>query len=377
MNPFDSPTLAWRRIRPLVALALVLALGWFATESVVFRSGFYFRQLAEPFSNSGISELKLRLARRNATASPPTVLVFGDSRVAQGFSPAVAMRSMAPLNFINVAVPGSKPRTWYYLLRAMVRKGVAFDAVVVGTIYPPMGADRWANWSLDPYFMAPLVDLRDLETFPASFDDVELRRRVQASLWLPTVLMQKDIQSLLESPLERRRSLRGKRGWLENIGNYRGPEKVMPTLTFGADHKVLDWKDTSAEQRAAIEQHLRVLAQPPADNDAYARYWYEKLLELCRAHKAALILYPLPRGPYREILPTDNSAPAWMLDLDRQPGVTVLPAQFLEDLEAPEYFFDALHANLPGQIITSERVAAVVAAQLGVAASATEAETTP
>ncbi|MCB1567234.1 MAG: hypothetical protein KDI69_00250 [Xanthomonadales bacterium] len=360
MNPFDSPAIAWRCIRHVIVLALMLALVWFVLESLVFRSGFYYRELAEPFSNSGITALKLRLARREATAVPPTVLVFGDSRVAQGFSPAVAKRKAPQVNFINVAVQGSKPRTWYYLLRAMVRKGVAFDAIVIGMVYPPMGADHWANWSLDPYFMASLVDLRDLETFPASFDDVELRRRVQASLWLQTLLMQKDIQSLLESPLDRRRSLRRKRDWLEHIGNYRGPEKVMPTLTFGADHKVMDWNDTNAEQRAAIEQHLRVLTQTPDDNDAYERYWFAELLKLCREHDASLILYPFPRGPYRQILPADNEAPRWLVDLDNEPDVTVLPARLLEDLEAPEYFFDALHANRTGQQITSERVAEAV-----------------
>ncbi|HET9048771.1 MAG TPA: hypothetical protein VFN29_07430 [Chiayiivirga sp.] len=368
MNPFDSPAIAWRRIRHVIVLALMLALVWFVLESLVFRSGFYYRELAEPFSNSGITALKLRLARREATAVPPTVLVFGDSRVAQGFSPAVAKRNAPQLNFINVAVPGSKPRTWYYLVRAMVRKGVPFDAIVIGMVYPAMGGDHWADWSLDPSFTASLVDVRDFETYPASFDDPELRRRVQASFWLPTLLMQKDIQSLLESPLERRRSLRGKRGWLKSIGNYRGPDRVMPALRFSADHGVLDWSDANAEQRAAIEQHLRVLRQTPADNEAYARYWFAQLLTLCREHDASLILYPFPRGPYRQILPADNKAPRWLVDLDNEPDVTVLPANLLEDLEAPEYFFDALHANLAGQIITSERVAAAVTAQMGLAA---------
>lgn len=364
MNPFDPPKLAWHRLRHLIVLALVAGLAWFLLESLLFRSGFYYRHLVEPQSNAGSTALVVRLARRNATLQPPTVLVFGDSRVGEGFSPAVAHDTAPGLNFINVAVPGSMPRTWYYLLRAMDRKQVAFDVVVVGIVYSPSGSGDWADWSLDPALTVPLLDLRDAREFPASFHDPWLRGRVSAAMWLPAIFMQKDVQSLLTAPLKRRRSLRRKRRWLDNIGNYRGRDAVMPELAFGPDHRVLDWTGATAEQRAALEQHLRILDQVPADNDAYARHWMGKLLELVRRHHASLVFYPLPRGPYAQILPPQPVAPPWLVALQHEPDVTVLAPDFLADLEAPEYFFDALHANSTARLITSERVARAVVATM-------------
>ena len=364
MHPFVSPKLAWHRIHQLIVLVVVTSLVWFLFESLLFRTGFYYRHLVEPHSNAGSTALAVRLARRNATLQPPTVLVFGDSRVGQGFSPAVADGAAPGLNFINVAVPGSKPRTWDYLLRAMDRKGVAFDVVVVGIVYPQIGSGDWADWPLDPAFTAPLLDLRDAWAFPASFHSAQMRKLSTAAIWLPTLLMQKDIQALLSAPLERHRTLHGKQGWLENIGNYRGREGVMPALSFGPDHQVRDWNNATAEQRAAVEQHLRVLAQVPTDNDANARLWIGKLLKRVRHHHARLVFYPLPRGPYPQILPPPTVVPAWLAELQRHADVTVLAPDFLADLEAPEYFFDALHGNRAARVITSERVARAVAAAM-------------
>ena len=374
MTPFDSPALAVRRLFHLLVLTLTVGLLWFLLESLVFRTGFYYRQLAEPFSNAGTTALNIRLARRNASTQPSTVLAFGDSRVAEGFSPAIAHDTAPELTFINVAVPGSKPRTWYYLLRAMIRKEVPLKFVVIGIVYPPMGAGDWADWSLDPAFMAPLVDLRDAREFPASFNEPSSRRRAQEAIWLPSLLMQKDIQALVTSPRERRRHLRGKRGWLNYIGNYRGRDETMPVLAFGTDRAVIDWAGTSDLQRKGLEQHLRVLEQKPAENTAYARFWLDKLLELVRENDAQLVFYPLPRGPYPEILPADYAPPIWLSELASEPDVTILPADFLIDLEAPAYFFDALHANRVGRAITSERVANAVAVIMAELTDQTETE---
>ncbi len=362
MPPFDSPSAAWRRLRRPLGLAVAVLLAWFLLESLVYRSGFYYRFLAEPHSNAGATMLRPLLARREATDAPPTVLVFGDSRVGQGFSQATAAAVAPGWTFVNVSVPGSTPRTWFYLLRKMQRDGTPFDAVVVGMLYQPMGAGRWADWSLDPAFMAPLTDLRDAREFPASFDNAAIRRRAHHTLWLPALQMQKDTQALLASPRERRRSLRGKRWWLENIGNYPGREGVMPALEFDAGRRVLDWGDATPEQRQQVEQHLAILAgTPAAANDEFLAHWLGRMLALARDNDAPLIVFPLPRGPYPQALPGEHGTTPSLAALAREPDVVVLPADFLADLEAPGYFFDALHANTAARRIMSERLARAVA----------------
>lgn len=335
---------------------------WFLLDSLIYRSGFYYRHLAEPHSNAGAAMLRPLLAQREATEKPPTVLVFGDSRLTEGFSQATAKATTPGRNFVNVAVPGTTARTWFYLLRKMQRDEVPFDAIVIGVLYRPLGAGHWADWPLDPAFMAPLTDLRDALEFPASFNDPAIRRRAQHTLWLPALQMQKDTQALLNSPHERRRSLRGKRWWLENIGNYPGREGSMPVLEFDAQGRVVDWGDATPEQRQYIRNHLAVLAQVPTpENEAFLEHWIGRILALARQNQARLIFYPLPRGPYAQLLPEQTSLPPWLEVLSHEPDVTVLPVDFFADLEAPEYFFDELHANTAARKITSERVAWAVA----------------
>ena len=362
MSLFAPSSHAWKRLRYLVCLVVALLLIWFLLESLIYRSGFYYRALAEPESNAGSTLLRSQLARREATQSPPTVLMFGDSRVGQGFSRATAQAHVSGYTFINVAVPGSTARTWFYLLRKIQRDEVPFDSVVVGVLYRPMGAARWADRTLDPAFMAPLTDLRDAMEFPASFDSAPIRRRAHHTLWLPALLMQKDAQALLSSPHERWRSLKRKQRWLENIGGYAGREGNMPELAFGPDRTVLDWGEATPRQRTDVQEHLAVLAQNPAmDNEAFLAHWFDKILTLTRQNQARLIVYPLPRGPYAQLLPEEAGLPPWLETLAREPDVTVLPSDFLADLEAPEYFFDELHANTVARKITSERVARAVA----------------
>lgn len=339
-----------------------MLLVWFLLDSLIYRSGFYYRHLAEPHSNTGAAMLRPLLVQREATEEPPTVLVFGDSRLTEGFSQSMAEATSPGRTYINVAVPGSTARTWFYLLRKMQRDNVPFDAIVIGVLYQPMGVGHWADWPLDPAFMAPLTDLRDAVEFPASFDAPAIRRRAHHMLWLPALQMQKDTQALLSSPHERWRSLKRKRRWLEGIGDYAGREGEMPELVFGPDRTVLDWGTATPEQRADVQDHLTVLGQKVAvENNDFIDHWIGKMLVLARKNQARLIFYPLPRGPYTELLPEETGIPPWLDALSREPDVTVMPPDFLADLEAPQYFFDELHANTVARRITSERVARAVA----------------
>ena len=362
MPIFAPPVLAWRRFRHPAVLALAVLAAWFLLESLGYRSGAYYRFLAEPESNTGAAVLRPLLAKREASRMPPTALVFGDSRVTEGFSPSSAKAAAPATNFVNVAVPGSTARTWFYLLRKMQRDGTPFDVVVIGLLYQPTGAGRWADWPLDPAFMAPLMDLRDAREFPASFEDADARRRAHQALWLPALLMQKDTQAMLASPSKRQRSLKGKEWWLQNIGNYAGRADVMPELVFDGQQQVRDWGQATVEQREWVQQHLATLASTPApENDVFLAHWLGKVLSLVRRNGAKLVLFPLPRGPYAQVLPSGHDMTPALAALGREPDVVVLPGDFLADLEAPEFFFDVLHGNSRAQKILSQRLAGAVA----------------
>ena len=143
----DRPTAIRARLQaPLLLVGAVLLL-WFAFESLLYRSGAYFA-IAEPDSNAGAVVNALLVLDRHFRPGVRTVLVLGDSRVAEGFSGPLA-RAGSEVDFISLSIPGSTPRTWYYLLREINRRGYRYEAVLIGMFYRAIGP-QLSDWLLAP-----------------------------------------------------------------------------------------------------------------------------------------------------------------------------------------------------------------------------------
>lgn len=360
---FDTPDRIFARLKsPMLLVAAMLA-SWWLIEAVLYRSGGYYR-VAEPQSNTGAVVNALLLLEQSHRPGARNVLVFGDSRIGEGFSAQLAddAAGVDDIRFINVSVPGSTPRTWYFLLREIVRLGYDFDAVVIGAVYAPRAQEAIANWPLDPAHQAPLVGLSDASSYPRSFASETMRERARHAIWLPALAMRQDTLALLASPRERWHKLRKFRpGFLAAVPGYGGRGETMPTLAFDPEGRVIDWGDASAAQRALVEGHLAELGAPePADvataNEEYLRRWFGALADLAAANGARLIAFPLPRGPYRELQPAlraDAAVPAAIAGHD---VALALRADLLLELEEPTYFFDVLHLNRAGRERMSARL---------------------
>lgn len=366
---FDrGPAIRARLAAPLL-LALGIGVAWLLLESLVYRSGAYFH-VVEPDSNTGAVVSALLAAERHHRADAGNILVFGDSRVGEGFSAQIAGGHDDRFNFINLAVPGSSPRTWYYLLREMERRGIDFDAVVVGVAYRPSGGSLHADWPLDPPHAARIVGLRDVLAFPDTFASNPMRRSARRTVLLPALALQQDAQALLQAPFARiRKILRWRPVYLDAVRGYGGRDERMPELAFAPGFRsVLDWGTATPTQRAQVDAHLReVAAQPDAfatANAAFMRRWIAAMSQITQEHGAPLILYPLPRGPYRGALDDDSSVPQPLRELSIERDVRLLRADLLAELEAPQFFFDALHVNRAGRERTSEMVGEEVRAIL-------------
>lgn len=365
----DRPAAIRARLKAPALLAFAILLAWFVFEALLYRSGAYFR-MAEPDSNTGAVVKALMSVEQQYRPGVHNILAFGDSRVAEGFSSPHAAAGDASFNFINVAVPGSTPRTWYYLLREIDRRGYRFDAVVVGTLYRDTGTGLRANWSLDPAHASALLSLADAIAYPATFESAQMRERARHAVLFPALAMRQDTLALLQAPRERRDKIRdGRPGFLASVRNYPGRTETMPVLRFAADgHSVVDWGQATAEQRGKIEAHLSELTPRPeaviAPNDAFLGRWLGAMAQLAHDRDALFVVYPLPRGPYRDALGEEPPLPSSLQALQRAPGVTVLPPDQFARLEAPDYFFDALHANRAGREYTSDSIGSAVRALL-------------
>lgn len=360
---FDRFDAIRARLAAPLLIALAIGVAWFALESLVYRSGAYFH-FAEPDSNTGSVVRALLVLEREYRPGARNVLVLGDSRVAEGFSPAHARTTAPDLNFINMAVPGSTPRTWYYLLREVDRRGHAYEGVVVGTLYRHRNSEPIADWPIDPAHAARLVGLRDAASFPASFDSDPMRERARHAALLPALALRQDTLAFLESPRERLHDvLKVRPLYLDALRAYQGRDETMPELRFDETGQVVaDWGTTTPAQRVHVMAILGDLApRPPAlraRNEAYLERWLGNIASLAQRRGARLILYSLPRGPYRALLDDDSGLPPSLASLDRRANVAVLPPGLLADLESPQHFFDQLHANRAGREATSARVAA-------------------
>lgn len=362
---FDRPSAILARLTPTFVLVGLSLLLWFALESLIYRSGLYYR-LAEPDSNTGATVNALMNLQRDYLAEGRNVLVLGDSRVGEGFSSKRA-RSVAPeLNFINLAIPGSSPRTWYYLLREIDRAGYRYEAVVFGVVYQSPNLWRWDNWPLDVPHAAPLLGLGDTLSFPAGFESEEMRERARHAVLFPALAMQKDTLAALAQPWVRWKKLRVNRPIrMAAIPDYPGREETMPSLQFTRATGVQDWSDASAVQRTQIEDHLQQLANDdPAlgvVNQSYFAHWLNASAVIAARRGVQLILFPLPRGPYAAMLPPDSDDVPVRRALASATNVKLLPTPAFHALEAPQFFFDTLHVNAAGR----ERMSIALSEQLG------------
>jgi hypothetical protein len=367
---FDRPALVLARLKAPLRLVAAMLGAWLLLDLALYRSGLYYR-LAEPESNTGAVVTTLMLLDREYRPDARNVLVFGDSRIGEGFSAKQAEAGDASLNFINVSVPGSTPRTWYYLMREAARRGYRFEAAVIGTPYQPPHRQATADWPLDPAHQAPLLGLRDLHDYPAGFVTAPMRERARHAILFPALAMRADTLAALAAPLERRHKLRKFRpGFLHAVLDYAGRAERMPDLAFDADGDLIAKDGLDPAQRALVESHLADLREESdpalvAANAIYLETWFAALARLADEQGARLLLVPLPRGPYADVHPAPAAATVLAALPAEHPNVQLLPADLFLDLERPAFFFDTLHLNGEGRARFSTRLGDALRARLG------------
>lgn len=356
---FDRSDHILSRLRAPLRVAGGMLVLWLALQALVYRTGAYYF-VAEPESNTGVVMNALLMLEQQYQPGARTVVVFGDSRVAEGFSGALA-QSGGSIHFIALGVSGSTPRTWYYLMREIVRRNYRIDAFLVGVTYQPFH-EALSNWPLSPIQDAPLLGLADTPNYLATFDAAPARERARRAVLFPAAAMRQDTWALLRAPLDRwHRILDFRPIYLAAVPLNPGREGSMPTLGFSGERNVLDWGSASAGQRSLIEAALAQRALPiesavRAANADYFGRWLGAMADLARAHDSRAILFPLPRGPYHEVLGDAAAIPEEFHAAVAHPGIVALPADLVESLEQPSHFFDMLHVNRAGREQLSAQV---------------------
>jgi hypothetical protein len=354
-----------RRWRSILSLVTGLLLFWLL-DAAVFGSGLYLRW-ASP--DSGLGDLlNVMRATEHAPDVKGGILVFGNSRMAEGFSAkladAEAARLGAPQKFFNSAVPGTSARVWYYMLRAYRDRGLHPAAVVFAadSLHDgPGNSDPDAVSSIA--FLPPFLGLRDIVTFPLSFKSPAARIEALEAVLFKGWLLHGDVEDFLERPTLR---IKNVELWREHgadwIYDYPGNSHSLTGLSLDLATGQVGWGAGADELPNGVRKYIAKLKEKRGDEASpvfadFTREWYGGAAELCRQMGARLIVFRVPRGPLQVLAAPQGDAHGALADLAAAGDLTLIQPDTFDDFERPQFFFDELHMNHVGREAFSPRLA--------------------
>src|SRR6266404_3410397 len=343
-----EPTTSPRPLR--VTRNLLLGVTAFVClDGIIFHSGLYVSILA-PDSYAGRLELLTRTEKQRPASGLKEVLVLGDSRMAEGFSNTVAdeLGSAAGFKFVNLAEPASSVNSWYYMLREIDPKARRYWAIVVPYAigYEPATADP-----LRISMAAPLLHYGDCFNFASAFQRWSGRFRAFTACILRGSAYQSDVTDLLESPIARIKSVQQEAERLRSRAVYKGRDYDLVGTSYDPTTGQVTFAPKLTEaQRAAVRKSL---IQPSQSDMEYSlklqRDWIPRILNRYSKSSTAIVLTPVPRGPFVDLPAFFMAYHSVLPSVITQRTTFSVPEQTFEFLEKPEYYFDAFHLNAKGR----------------------------
>jgi len=339
-----------RRFSVPARLGLALLL-FFSLDALAFRTGWYV-SILEPNSTAGFLETILNNETRRPIGRYPQVLALGDSRM--GLKPRLAnlISAETGCEFGTIAVPGTTPRCWYFMLRQIDPRCDRYHTIQIP--FDSFDDRTWEDLSardLDLNYLAPLLRVADLPRFVLSFPNWPGRAQAAEAVLLKGLVYQQDFQAFLDHPHTRFEYVRLQREhareWYYNAVWER---HSLAGMSVDWNAKTVDlpaW--LTPEKRTETERVL--LEDPPPISPDFARYrrqWIGAILDRYRGSHTRFLFLRLPRGP---VVPPDPPPPdpsSFARQLAAAGRIELLPEHMFDSLERPCLFGDALHLNEEG-----------------------------
>ena len=359
-----------------LGLALIL---FFALDALAFRTGY--TSILEPNSTAGYLQQFVWNEIHRPLRGPNQVLTVGDSRV--GLKTRVTNLFIEDTGYTlaSIAVPGTTPRCWYYMLREVDPRRNRYAAILVPfDTYNDREFEPVADRELDLHYLAPLLRLSDLWSFSMSYTEWPLRGLAARTVLLKGMAFQQDFQAYLAHRHAREEEVRlvHRMGafWIYNsVWELHNLEGIQVDWAANRITTMPAWPD--AAKRHEIEDE--VLRPIPPVTPSYAAYrlrWIGAIVDRYRGTRTRVVFYRLPRGPVvRPGLPED--ADSSVRRMARRPGVVLADEHTFDFLERPELFGDGMHLNEAGGIEFSRSLAQLVRQWLGPAQESVRFASTP
>jgi hypothetical protein len=342
-----EPTTSPRQLHVRRNLLLGIA-AFICVDAAIFHSGLYVSILA-PSSYAGRVERITLAEKKRAPSGLKEVLVLGDSRIAEGFSATLAneLGSAAGLKFVGLAEPAASANTWYYMIREVDPTKRRYSAIIVpyGLGYEPNSADQ-----LRISMTAPLLRYGDCFHFASGFQRWSGRFRAFFASLLRGSAYQDDVVDLLSHPVARIMNVRHA-DKPHSGSEYKGRDYDLVGTSYDASTGQVTFapKLTQA-QRLAFRKSL---IQPSQSDTEYSlklqRDWIPRIINRYSNSPTAIVLTPLPRGPFLELGGFSKGYESVLPTSVFEKTSFSLPGHTFEFLEKPEYYFDAFHLNAKGR----------------------------
>jgi hypothetical protein len=311
-----------------------------------------------------------RAEKQRRSSGLKEVLVLGDSRMAEGFSPVVAnkLSSLEGFKFINLAEPASAVTIWDYMLREVDPTRRRYWAIVVpyGIGFEPNSADP-----LRISMAAPLLRYGDCFNFASAFQRWSGRFRAFTACILRGSAFQSDVVDFLEHPIARIRSVQQGPKRLQVRDVYKGQDyNIAGTFYDPKTGQVTFPPRLTEAQRDALRDSLVKPSQSETqDFLRMQRDGIQQILNRYSASPTKIVLTPIPRGPFAGLPGASMTFHAAFPSVMMQKAAFSLPEQTFDFLETPEYYFDGYHLNAKGRQRFTETLVAELMGRLSSAHS--------
>jgi hypothetical protein len=345
-----------------VARNLLLGVAAFiSVDGLVFHTRLYTSILA-PESYAGRMAAITRAEKDRVSSGFKEVLVLGDSRMAEGFSAAIAdkLSSVDGFKFVNLAEPASAVNIWDYMLREVDPTRGRYWAIVVpyGIGFEPNSADH-----LRISMAAPLLRYADCFNFASAFQRWSGRFRAFTACILRGSAFQSDVVNFLEHPIGRIRSIQREPMWLQSRDLYKGRDYDIVGTSYDPKTGQVTFPPrlTEAQREAIRDSLLKPSQSETQDFLRMQREGIQRILNRYSTSPTEIVLTPVPRGPFAGLPGASMTFHAVFPTITTQKAVFSLPEQTFDFLEKPEYYFDGFHLNAKGrQRFTETLVAELV-----------------
>ena len=360
-------TRAWSFARIAVFSGIIVSIP-LLLDQFVMRS--HYPRFVEPESTAGTTVLARDVVEAEYRPDMHNVLVIGDSRIGEGFSPVLANQIGHPkgINFVRLGLAGTTPRVWHYVLRTIDPQRNRFVAVyLMAASYRDDDVhEDLANRALDTAYLAPMLEWRDLFDYPASFTDETAFKQARLAVAFPESALHRDLVAFLGAPRARiKKAMIWHQGYPNWLRDYPGRPEAMPNAPqpFAADAVLATMQGRAHDELADYFRQVHAPAIDASKAFAYRSQWYGRIAASYAQTATSINVFLIPRGPYHTALNVTAAPNGALANLADKHLVRLMPTALGTSYEHPEFFFDHLHLNAKGRTAFSTSLAEAVVTQ--------------